>query len=101
MALRAAGVEDLFAVVVQSGQVGVGKPEDVFYGMVAAAVRCSPVRVVWVGSSMLADCRGPILRGMYAALIRPFGLEPEEVSPYGAWVIAGLGDLIEDALVCG
>ncbi|WP_066374741.1 HAD family hydrolase [Herbidospora mongoliensis] len=93
--LREAGIDELFAVFLQSGQLGLSKPDGIFYELVTTAAVCRPDRIVTIGHSMIKDCQQPIRYGMYAALIRPLGLEAGEVLPHGARLIRGLEDLIE------
>ncbi|WP_218011180.1 hypothetical protein [Herbidospora mongoliensis] len=75
------------------------KPEGIFYEMITTAAVCRPDRIVVVGRSMIKDCQQPIRYGMFAALIRPFGLEAGEILPHGARLISGLGDLVESVPV--
>ncbi|GAB1819627.1 HAD family hydrolase [Herbidospora sp. RD11066] len=93
--LQEAGIDELFAVFLQSGQLGLGKPDGIFYEMVTTAAVCRPDRVVFVGRSMIKDCQQPIRYGMFAALIRPDGLEAGEFLPHGARMISSLTDLVE------
>ncbi|GAA1022156.1 hypothetical protein Aple_064930 [Acrocarpospora pleiomorpha] len=83
LALRAAGVEKLFSVVLQSAQLGVAKPSLTFYAMAIAAAQSSPHRIVWVGDNIQTDALGPARHGMQAVLIRPTGLRDGEVQPFG------------------
>jgi FMN phosphatase YigB (HAD superfamily) len=82
-ALREAGVEDLFSVVLQSAQLGVAKPSLTFYAMAIAAAQTSPHRIAWVGDNMQTDALGPVRHGMEAILLRPFGLSTGEIPPFG------------------
>ncbi|WP_218034627.1 HAD family hydrolase [Acrocarpospora corrugata] len=87
LALRRAGIEDVFKVVLQSAQLGVAKPAPIFYRMVIAAAGCAPERILFVGDNMAGDVVGPLGQGMSAALVRPDGLGPGEVLPGGAKMI--------------
>ncbi|WP_214111342.1 HAD family hydrolase [Acrocarpospora catenulata] len=87
IALRAAGVEELFSVVLQSRQLGIGKPDREMYRMVKAAAGVSPRKILFIGDHLLHDFDAPRRHGLHAALIRPHGLGPDEVIPRGALVL--------------
>ncbi|GAA0426321.1 hypothetical protein Acor_54960 [Acrocarpospora corrugata] len=87
LALRAAGVEDLFSVVLQSAQLGVAKPSTTFYAMAIAAAQSPADQIVWVGDNMRTDALGPVMNGMRAVLVRPFGLDDGEVHPFGVHIV--------------
>ncbi|GIH27350.1 hypothetical protein Aph01nite_56600 [Acrocarpospora phusangensis] len=91
--LRTAGLADLFAVVLQSGQLGVAKPGLIFYRLVVAAAGCPPDRVLCVGRDMARDVVGPLVHGMRPVLLRPDGLGPGELLPYGTGLIRCVGEL--------
>lgn len=84
LALRAAGVEDLFSVVLQSAHIGPAKPSLTFYALAIAAAQCPAAQIVWVGDDLRTNALGPIAYGMLAVLLRPFGPEDGEILPFGA-----------------
>lgn len=73
--LAAAGIEDCFAALVLSSELGAAKPDPRFYAAVLAAAHehagCGPEGVVFAGDTPAKDVAGPVRAGMRAVLIRP------------------------------
>ncbi|WP_214107071.1 HAD family hydrolase [Acrocarpospora catenulata] len=88
--LRAAGIEDLFAVVLPSAQLGVSPDSLIFHRLIVAAAGCHPELILYVGH----DVRGALAHGIQAACIRPTGLGPGEILPFGVMLIRDVGELV-------
>ena len=80
-ALQQAGIDGLFSAAVLSYPLGVRKPSPAFYRIVLAAAGCPAAQVLFVGGHLENDAAAPARHGMRAALVRPRGLRPGEVSP--------------------
>ncbi|MGI5292735.1 HAD family hydrolase [Nonomuraea polychroma] len=91
LALRQAGVDQLFADLVLS-QTGIGKPHPAFYRRAITACGVPAAQVLWVGNNLRNDVVGPLRHGVGAAALvgRP---RPGEVLPRGALVIGHVGEL--------
>src|SRR5690606_2858685 len=67
-ALKQAGVEDLFAAVVESQGIGVAKPDPEFYRFLVAA--CGVPADAWmVGDNLSNDVVGPLRYGFGGAVL--------------------------------
>lgn len=72
-ALAAAGVESLFAAVVESHELGYAKPARAFYAaIIEAAGNPRPEQIVHIGNRLDADVLVPVAVGMRAVLIEPY-----------------------------
>ncbi|MGV9386156.1 HAD family hydrolase [Nonomuraea sp. NPDC003707] len=69
LALREAGVEDLFAAVVLSDEIGIGKPHAEFYRRVITACDVPAGQALWVGNNLDHDVRGPLKMGFGRAVL--------------------------------
>ena len=83
--LADAGIEDCFAALVLSSELGAAKPDPQFYAAVLAAAhehaRCGPGGVVFAGDTLGKDAAGPVRAGMQAVLIHPGPGAPEGLPP--------------------
>lgn len=75
-ALQAAGVHELFAVVLISYSLNVRKDEPLFCELVITAAQCPTGQVLFVGNSIANDVAGLMRTGMQACLVRPGRLRP-------------------------
>ena len=91
-ALQQAGIDHLFCVALLSYQLGVRKPELLFYRL-AAAAEAAPEQVMFVGDNLAYDVAAPMTHGMRAAPVRPHGLGPGEEVPDGALLIRHVNEL--------
>jgi len=64
--VRELGLDDVFGVVIDSGVVGVAKPEPAIFHAFAAALALPPSEIVHVGDSLRADVQGALAVGMHA-----------------------------------
>jgi FMN phosphatase YigB (HAD superfamily) len=71
LALRQAGIEDLFDQLLMSHELGCAKPDPAFYQTVLHAAACPPNQVLCVGNHPVHDVLGPQQHGMRAVLVRP------------------------------
>ena len=94
-ALRDAGIDGLFRVVLASDCLGVRKPHPAFFAMAAAAAGCAPESVLHVGDRIEPDILGPVRCGMQTALLRPDGLTERERAqvPRCMWIIRHVREL--------
>jgi FMN phosphatase YigB (HAD superfamily) len=83
-ALTAACIEHLFATILQSHELGFGKPSRQFFATVASAAACAPHRVIFAGNNLQKDIEPAVAHGMRAVLVRPGPLNPGEHLPVGA-----------------
>ncbi|MCP2359710.1 FMN phosphatase YigB (HAD superfamily) [Nonomuraea thailandensis] len=97
LALRQAGIEDMFDAVVTSEEVGVGKPAREFYRRVIATFGVPPDQVMSVGNNLTNDVVGALQYGFGGAvLIRHDGaLRTGEVLPAGAVMITHIDELAD------
>jgi putative hydrolase of the HAD superfamily len=70
-ALRAAGVADLFSLVLQSHRLGVAKPGARFFGYLRHMAGCRAGELLMVGNRIELDVRPAVELGMPAVLIAP------------------------------
>lgn len=91
-ALRKAGIDDLFTIVLPSRAIGVSKPDPVFCRLVLAA-EVPPDQVLFAGGNLECDAAAPPAHGMRAALIRPDGLRPRETLPRSALLTRHVSDI--------
>jgi putative hydrolase of the HAD superfamily len=70
-ALRTAGVEDLFTLIVQSHVVGHAKPDPLFFHHLLHGLDLQPHQVMMVGNNLLHDVLPAVEIGMPAVLINP------------------------------
>lgn len=93
-ALAAAGIDQLFRLILMSACIGMRKPEPGFYALITAAAHCQPGQTLHVGDNMTNDVIGPARYGMRTALLRP-GITAEERQqmPPGTLVISHVSDL--------
>ncbi|MEV6987555.1 HAD family hydrolase [Sphaerisporangium sp. NPDC051017] len=93
-ALVQAGVDGLFAELIQSHQLGFAKPQPQFYKAVEeAATVDSPGQILFVGNNITKDVAKPLEYGMRAVLIRSEPLAPCERLPAGALLISTVHEL--------
>ena len=79
------------AAVVDSGVVGVAKPDPALYGHTVVAAGVDPAQILHVGDSVHYDVRGAAAAGLRSAHFDPFGL-----CPAGDHVhVAALEDLLD------
>lgn len=92
--LAVAGIEDCFAALVLSSELGVAKPDPRFYAAVltAASGHAGAGGIVFAGDTLAKDVAGPVRAGMRAVLIRPGPGAPEDV-PAGVPVLGHLSGL--------
>lgn len=88
--LRAEGLRDLFAVVADSGVLGISKPEPGIFLHAAQALGSEPADCVMVGDSIPRDMRGAAGVGMRRALIRAGGGTPEAGQD---WTLGSVAEL--------
>lgn len=95
--LAAAGLDDCFADLVLSSEIGLGKPDRRFYAAVARAAReatgWGPAGICFVGDTLAKDVTAPMTCGMSAVLVRTPGAAPWPPVPDGVPVIEHLADL--------
>ncbi len=72
--LVAAGLGGRFEVIVDSGVVGVEKPDPKIFRLALERAGTSPERVAFVGDSYTADYLGASAAGWRSVLLDPFGL---------------------------
>ncbi len=70
---RRLGILDCFDAVVDSGLVGVEKPDPRIFRMACERTGTTPERALHLGDTMATDIDGACAAGMRAALIDPFG----------------------------
>lgn len=68
-ALRAAGIGELFHMVVQPRTVGAGKPSPLVYARIITAASCVPGRVLSIGPNITNDVTAPLLHGLQGLLL--------------------------------
>ncbi len=89
-ALEAAGVTDLFDLLVDSRHVGARKPEPAIFRHALERLGVEPGEAAFVGDSYAHDALPALAAGLRAVLLDPLGLHPESVCPR----IRRLGELI-------
>src|SRR5215213_5200774 len=89
-ALEAAGLAELFDVIVDSHLVGFSKPDPAIFRHALGLLNVEPHEAVFVGDSYAHDALAARAAGMRAVLLDPFDLHPEAVCPR----IRALGDLL-------
>jgi|CXWL01.1.fsa_nt_gi putative hydrolase of the HAD superfamily len=92
--LRLEGLRDLFAVVADSGTLGVTKPEPGIFLHAAGALGCAPSDCVMIGDSIARDMAGATGVGMKKALVAAGSSIPDAGQD---WTIRSVLEL-EDAL---
>lgn len=70
-ALEAAGLRDLFAFVIDSGEVGIEKPDPRIFGFALARMGTSAAESLYVGDLYEVDAVGARAAGMAVVLIDP------------------------------
>ncbi|MBO2461520.1 HAD family hydrolase [Actinomadura violacea] len=73
-ALRAAGIGELFHMIVQPRTVGAGKPSPLVYSRIITAADCVPGRVLSVGPGITNDVTAPQLHGLRGVLLPRFDI---------------------------
>jgi FMN phosphatase YigB (HAD superfamily) len=86
-ALRAAGVESLFTLALQSHELGFEKPHPAFFAHLLHDLNCHPHQVLMVGDNLDHDVVPAVEAGMPAVLIAPS--RPRRLPP-GARYLPGL-----------
>ncbi len=93
-ALDTAGFGGLFELIIDSGNVGVSKPDPAIFGVALDELAVPADRVWYVGDSHFHDVGGARAAGLQAAvLIDPLGLGPPDQLSVRS--IAGLPDLVK------
>jgi HAD superfamily hydrolase (TIGR01509 family) len=93
-ALEAAGLAELFDVVIDSHLVGLSKPDPAIFRHALERLGVEPLEAVFVGDSYAHDALAARAAGMRAVLLDPLDLHPEAVCPR----IRSLGDLLPVAV---
>ncbi len=70
---RKLGILDCFDAVIDSGLVGVEKPDPRIFQIACARTGTTPAAALHLGDTMATDIDGALAAGMRAALIDPFG----------------------------
>ncbi|TMR08889.1 HAD family hydrolase [Nonomuraea turkmeniaca] len=68
-ALQLAGLQDVFATLVLSQELGVGKPHPAFYRAALDACDVPAEQVLWVGNNVVNDVLGPLAHNVGAAVL--------------------------------
>lgn len=90
--IEEAGLLHHFEVVVDSGVVGVEKPDPGIFGIALEAMSASPQETTYVGDLPSVDVLGARQAGLTPVLIDPLDLFPEA----GCRRIRGIADLVAD-----
>ncbi|MDE2142493.1 MAG: HAD family hydrolase [Elusimicrobia bacterium] len=88
--LRAEGLRSHFAVVADSGVLGVEKPDPEIFLHAARALGSSPAQCVMVGDSVPRDMKGAAAAGMKKALVT---VKPQAPDAGQDWTVRSVVDL--------
>jgi HAD superfamily hydrolase (TIGR01509 family) len=81
LALKKFGVEDYFAAVVCSSEVGYRKPHRLIFEAILSMVEVSPGESAMVGDSLEHDIAGAASLGMRTVWFKPDGVSASEIKP--------------------
>ncbi|HEX8338104.1 MAG TPA: HAD family hydrolase [Pyrinomonadaceae bacterium] len=88
--LEAAGLAELFDVIIDSHLVGVKKPDPAIFRRALERLGVEPGEAVFVGDSYAHDALAAQAAGMRAVLLDPLNLHPEAACPR----VRSLGELL-------
>lgn len=87
-------IDDLFAVVVDSAQVGYRKPDPRIFQAALTALRASPEEAVFIGDSQPRDMAGARALGMSHVWLRRRRSPQDRVCCPGDMIVSSLGELL-------
>ena len=93
-ALEAAGLSDSFDVVIDSGVVGIEKPDPRIFQAALDALGVAPQEALYVGDLFEVDVVGARAAGIEAVLLAPFGSRPS----WSCRTAASIHDLVNALL---
>ena len=91
--LAAAGIDDLFAAVLISEEIGIAKPDPRFFEAACAAIGRAPFEVLCVGDNPRADVEGAMAAGIDACWLNPSGAAWPGQGPTPTFIVSGLSEI--------